>query len=124
MNCPKCIHPMVKVQFGEIEVDRCTVCQGLWFDEFEKTELQKLKGSEAIDTGDPKLGRQFNKVDRIACPRCGSQMIRMVDVDQPHIWFEHCTVCSGSFFDAGEFKDLKHHTILDFFRDLTIKERK
>jgi transposase-like protein len=33
------------------------------------------------------------------------RMIRIVDVDQPHIWFEHCTVCGGSFFDAGEFRD-------------------
>lgn len=115
---------MVKVNFHNIEVDRCTDCQGLWFDEFEKEELKKLKGSDRIDTGDAKVGREFNKVDRILCPRCGSRMIRMVDVDQPHIWFEHCTVCAGSFFDAGEFKDLKHHTIVDFFKDLLVKERK
>jgi hypothetical protein len=51
-------------------------------------------------------------------------MIRMVDLEQPHIWFEHCTVCSGSFFDAGEFKDLTHHTIVDFFKDLTTRARK
>jgi Zn-finger nucleic acid-binding protein len=115
---------MIPVQFNEIDVDRCTNCQGLWFDEFEKAELQKLKGSAVIDTGDPKVGHDFNKVDRIQCPRCGSRMIRMVDLNQPHIWFEHCTVCGGSFFDAGEFKDLMHHSIVDFFRDLTVKERK
>ena len=115
---------MVKVTFADVEVDRCTCCQGIFFDEFEKAQLQKMKGADAIDIGDAKVGRQFNKVDRINCPRCSSRMIRMVDLDQPHIWFEHCTVCGGSFFDAGEFKDLKHHTILDFFRDLTVKERK
>ena len=124
MNCPKCISPMVKVIFADVEVDRCSNCQGLFFDEFKKADLQKMKGADAIDIGDAKVGRQFNKVDRINCPRCSSRMIRMVDLDQPHIWFEHCTVCGGSFFDAGEFKDLKHHTILDFFRDLTVKERK
>lgn len=115
---------MVKVTFGGIEVESCTDCHGLFFDEFEKERLRKLKGADAIDLGDPKKGQAFNRVDRIQCPRCTSLMIRMVDPDQPHIWFEHCTVCGGSFFDAGEFKDLKHHTILDFFRDLTVKERK
>jgi Zn-finger nucleic acid-binding protein len=115
---------MEKVAFASVKVDRCVDCHGIFFDEFEKEQLRRRRGADAIDTGDPKVGREFNKVDHINCPRCGSRMIRMVDLDQPHIWFEHCTVCGGSFFDAGEFKDLKHHTILDFFRDLTVKERK
>jgi Zn-finger nucleic acid-binding protein len=42
---------MITVPFNSIDVDRCTNCQGLWFDEFEKAELQKLKGSDAIDVG-------------------------------------------------------------------------
>lgn len=124
MNCPKCISPMVKVTFACLEVDRCTDCQGLFFGDFEKDQLRKLQGADALDTGDAKTGREFNKVDRINCPRCTSLMIRMVDLEQPHIWFEHCTVCGGSFFDAGEFKDLAHHTIADFFRDLLVTERR
>jgi Zn-finger nucleic acid-binding protein len=115
---------MATIVFNDVEVDRCTNCQGLWFDEFEKEALKKLKGSDAIDTGARSLGERFNKIDRINCPRCSTLMIRMVDVDQPHIWFEHCKVCGGSFFDAGEFKDLKHHTILDFFKDLAVRPRK
>jgi Zn-finger nucleic acid-binding protein len=115
---------MVPVTFAGIEVDRCTDCQGLFFDEFEKDQLKKVKGAGAIDIGDPAVGHEFNKVDHIHCPRCGSLMIRMVDGEQPHIWFEHCTVCGGSFFDAGEFKDLAHHTIADFFKDLLVRERK
>ena len=124
MNCPKCISPMVKVTFAEVEVDRCTDCQGIFFDEFAREVLQTVRGAGSIDIGDPRVGREFNKVDRIICPRCGSLMIRMVDLQQHHIWFEHCTVCGGSFFDAGEFRDLKHHTILDFFKDFLIGERR
>ncbi len=115
---------MVKVTFGGIEVDRCTDCQGLFFDEFEKEQLQTLKGADAIDIGDPKVGRTFNKVDRIDCSRCGSRRIRRVDLEQPHIRFEHRTVCGSSFFDAGEFRDLKRHTVVDFFKDLIVRERK
>ena len=115
---------MAAVTFEGLEVNRCTGCQGLFFDEFEKEQLQKMKGADAIDTGDAKVGAAFNEVDCILCPRCGSQMIRMVALDQHHIWFEHCTVCGGSFFDAGEFRDLTHHTIVDFFRDLVTKQRR
>jgi len=114
---------MVKVTFGGIEVDRCTDCQGLFFDEFAKEQLRKMKGADALDIGDTKTGREFNDVDLIHCPHCSSLMIRMVDLEQPHIWFEHCTVCGGSFFDAGEFRDLAHHTVVDFFKDLTTEAR-
>ena len=115
---------MVKVAFGGIEVDRCTDCQGLFFGEFEKEQLRKMRGADALDIGDASVGREFNEVDCIHCPRCTSGMIRMVDLEQPHIWFEHCTVCGGSFFDAGEFKDLTHRTVIDFFKDLLVQERR
>ena len=41
MKCPKCFSPMVKVQFADAQVDRCTNCQGLFFDEFEKEALER-----------------------------------------------------------------------------------
>jgi uncharacterized protein len=115
---------MEKVVFHGIEIDRCLDCRGLWFGELEKEALRKMRGADKIDVGDAKVGREFNKVDMIDCPHCRSRMIRMVDLQQHHIWFEHCTICGGSFFDAGEFRDLRHQTILDFFRDLMVKERK
>ena len=120
MKCPKCISPMIKVRFHGVEVDRCTDCQGLWFDEFEKDDLLKMRHSEDIDIGDPKVGREFDRVNCVFCPRCGTRMVRMAALDQPHIRFEHCIVCAGCFLDAGEFRDLKRHTVTDFFKDLFI----
>ena len=45
------------------------------------------------------------------CTACHTQMIRMVDLKQSHIWQETCSICNGVFFDAGEFSDFKEHTI-------------
>ena len=118
MKCPKCISPMMKGRCDGIEVNRCTDCQGLWFDEFEKEELLKLKHSEQIDIGDAKVGREFDRVNCIFCPRCDARMVRLADLSQPHIHFEHCTICGGAFFDAGEFRDLKRRSLLDFIKDL------
>jgi len=36
MKCPKCSLSMEKVNYLEIEVDRCTGCEGIWFDALEK----------------------------------------------------------------------------------------
>ena len=124
MKCPKCGSEMEAVTFHHVEVDRCTNCEGIWFDILEHEELKMIAGSEAIDVGDPEKGKRFNKIDRISCPKCQSPLIRMVDPTQPHIWYESCSVCNGLFFDAGEYTDFKEITLTDFFKRLKTKERK
>ena len=123
MKCPKCESAMEKVKYQEIEVDRCTNCKGIWFDMLEHEHLRAIEGSESIDIGKRKVGKKYNKVDKINCPVCKTRMIRMVDSQQPHIWFEGCSVCYGVYFDAGEFKDYKEDNIFDFFKDLFKKNR-
>jgi len=112
MNCPKCFSPMVKVIFEGVEVDRCVDCHGLWLGESERKDLMQRRASEAIDNGDAQLGSEFNRVNCIFCPRCGSQMMPMMAMmarERLPFQFEQCTICAGSFFDAGEFRFLKQH---------------
>ena len=123
MNCPKCNDQMYAVIFDNIAVDRCVGCKGLWFDMLDHEHLKAIEGSEAIDFGDPEVGKKFNKIDDIKCPTCSAPMLKMVDRDQPHIWYEGCPSCFGVFFDAGEFRDYKEKTVVDFFRDIFTKER-
>jgi len=118
MECPKCAQFMEKVTFSDIEIDRCTHCGGMWFDMLEHEQLKKIKGSESIDIGDKALGKQYNEVDKINCPVCNTAMIRMVDKEQHHLWYEACATCYGVYFDAGEFKDFKKDTLLDSIKDL------
>ena len=124
LKCPKCAAAMEKVTFEQITVDRCTSCRGLWFDAREDERLKKMPGAEDIDTGPPKREDRKQAV-RIDCPVCHTQMIRMVDHQQPHIWYESCTVCHGVFFDAGEFRDYKENTVAErWFKDWRHRERK
>ena len=118
MQCPKCDADMEKVTYENIEVDRCTGCAGIWFDMLEAEKLKEIKGSETIDTGDAKTGAEYDKKQKIDCPKCKTPMIRMVDRSQPRKHFESCTVCYGLFFDAGEFADYKQESVLDFFKGL------
>ena len=123
MNCPKCSSVMEPVTFHGIEVDRCTGCRGMFFDNLEHKRLAQQKGAEKIDTGKELPREQRDAQTQLTCPKCHGQMIRMVDTDQRHIWIESCSVCHGVFFDAGEFRDLKENTVSDFFRNLFDKER-
>lgn len=123
MKCPKCNAPMETVLFEGIEVDRCAGCKGLFFDLMEAERLRDKPGSEAIDVGDAEVGKAQNENDRIRCPRDTTWMIRVVDPKQPHLWLETCSVCHGTFFDAGEFRDWKHETLLDVVRGWFAKKR-
>jgi PAT family beta-lactamase induction signal transducer AmpG len=123
MRCPKCRADMEQVEYEGTEVDRCTICSGIWFDAGEMELMRHKKAAAAIDTGDPGVGKQHDAIDRYRCPRCSAAMVRMVDARQRHIWYETCNACHGSFFDAGEFSDLAELTISDFFKGLAAPER-
>jgi Zn-finger nucleic acid-binding protein len=113
---------MEKVATAHGVVDRCTACRGLWFDLMEHEELKS--DADIIDIGSEELGRRHNAIDRISCPVCpNSMMLRMVDPQQPHIWFESCPVCYGRYFDAGEFRDLSEHSLSDLFKRWRAKAR-
>lgn len=122
MQCPKCSSPMQAIDILSSRSQRCTHCGGLWLTMGE-TRLLKAE-AEAVDTGDAAIGAHYNQIDRIKCPSCAdSQLLRMVDPQQPHIWFESCSFCFGRFYDAGEFRDLAEHSLLEFIRDLDAPER-
>lgn len=118
MKCPKCSSQFEQVTFQGITVDRCTNCRGLWFDMLEKDDLEKMEGSESIDIGDTEIGQWQNHVQKIECPKCHVKMIKMIDKEQHHIKYELCPTCYGTYFDAGEFRDLKEHSILEHFKEL------
>jgi Zn-finger nucleic acid-binding protein len=123
MRCPKCKSNMQVVDYEGISVDRCMDCSGLWFDLLEHEHLKALEGSESIDIGSAKVGQKYNEMARVDCPKCKKPLIKMVDRQQPHIWYEACPSCNGVFFDAGEFRDYREKSILDLFRGLFAKER-
>jgi Zn-finger nucleic acid-binding protein len=102
---------METVRFGDVEIDRCTVCHGLWFDMLEREDLKALSGSEVIDSGSADVGMAQDRQQRIACPVCRVPMIAMVVSGQAHISYEACTVCYGVYFDAGEFTDYREETL-------------
>lgn len=116
IECPKCGHGMDEVSYGgDLLIDRCTNCEGIWFDKGEVGLLKSKWMGEALDTGKASDGKVWDEIEDVACPRCGQQMEKRQDQDQPHIWYEVCDD-HGMFLDAGEFTDLKHETMGDWFK--------
>lgn len=123
LQCPKCRHGMDEVSHEGITIDRCSHCEGLWFDEDEAHQLKAISGSAAaLDTGNASEGKKWDSRADIDCPRCGKKMQKAGDPNQKHIWYELC-VKHGMFMDAGEFSDFDSETILDIFRSLIKGDR-
>ncbi|MBQ13004.1 MAG: hypothetical protein CMQ17_01170 [Gammaproteobacteria bacterium] len=128
MDCPKCNSNMSEMKIetlhGQVVIDQCDGCQGLWFDHGEAEQLKKDWMADYADSGDPSVGKTYNTVRDIPCPRCAKPMTKKNDSKQSHLEFEACEE-HGVFMDAGEFTDWKNETLLDVFRVLvaSIKRR-
>ena len=122
LQCPKCRQGMEEVTLDNVTIDRCTHCQGLWFDADEAYLLKSIPGSEKLDAGDSTEGEKWDSRVDINCPRCGKSMEKSADPKQKHIWYEMCRD-HGMFMDAGEFADFKDESPLDWFRSLIKGDR-
>lgn len=118
MRCPKCESEFATFTYANVEVDRCANCGGIWFDAREKEDLEQIKGAETIDFGDKRVGKKYNEMRNINCPKCNVRMVRVADRTQFHIEYESCPTCLGTFFDAGEFKDLSELTDVERFKKM------
>lgn len=110
MECPKCASEMESQLVGEIMIDRCTGCRGVWLDAREAERIRSAADAVAgIERGaSPSTGRaskadtSLDDVGPIQCPRCGTRMILLVVESRPPLHFEHCGGCNGVFLDRGE----------------------
>ena len=118
MICPKCQAPFETVEHDSLMVSRCTGCAGIWFDGFLREDIARITNVDRLDVGDERVGRQLNQKRGVQCPKCDAQMLRMADEVQFHIEFDVCTACSGTFFDAGELRDLSELTPIERLRKI------
>ncbi len=44
MRCPKCGMPLEEIPFGDVKVDKCLECEGIFLDKGELELLQKKDG--------------------------------------------------------------------------------
>ena len=49
LQCPKCSHGMEEVTHGNVTIDRCTHCKGIWFDAEEAQDLRNIDGAEELE---------------------------------------------------------------------------
>ncbi len=106
MQCPACREEMIVIEYGDIELDVCTLCTGVWFD---AEELELLLGSLDLSAEEliRKMGEKSGEEPR-RCPRCGKKMDKVLVGPGKGEVIDRCRKGHGLWFDGGELDTVIH----------------
>jgi len=104
MDCPKCAsESLVETSvLGNIPLDVCPGCKGIWFDKGELESL--LKQSQGAAAGD--LSLISPRPGDLVCPRCKKPLTRGGLVN-PLLLVDKCEACGGIWLDSHELDLVK-----------------
>lgn len=107
LSCPKCDDAALEaVTLDELEVERCPVCEGLWFNRGELAELLR-RATQRVAT----IMEGEDELDHDAvpgkCPRDGRPLMTVPSARVRDIRIDSCLVCQGIWLDGGEFRRIK-----------------
>jgi membrane associated rhomboid family serine protease/Zn-finger nucleic acid-binding protein len=110
MLCPVCKKQMMSRQIGEVTVDICSNCGGIWFDKDElKETLSILKKSSEIPFRNFKpLPREDEAQEfrEIYCPRCATALKPFNYAYDSGIFLDRCPSCGGIWADRDETESI------------------
>ena len=125
MICPVCREPMIVLEYGQVEVDYCVDCGGIWLDE---GELELLFGGEAACREFMTAGGsgEATKEKPRRCPICGKKMKKSVTGGGKPVTYDDCPRGHGLWFDKGELQEIMKHglgvaggnEVSDFLREV------
>ena len=129
--CPACAKPLAATTVGELEVQACLACGGLWLDRavFEKLGTSRerqgaLLGALPAPSAPPVL--KFEAVQYRPCPACQQRMNRTNYAKRSGVVLDVCK-SHGIWFDKDELRRVLAFVSeggLDRARELEIEELK
>ena len=108
--CPSCRAAMDSHRFrrklnGEVELDLCFACQGVWFDEYESLQLAPAGVIELFKLIHEHRGDQrLPLASPLRCPRCREALVHAQDlVKSGPFNYLRCEQHHGRFITFGQF---------------------
>lgn len=109
-QCPNCGGKFEAVRVGNIAIDRCATCSGLWMDEreLEKVLIADHRAlQEKRDQTNPSLNQSRKKGK---CPHCSGILIQLTNL-RANVKTDSCPICYGVFLDRGELDAFDHPSL-------------
>ena len=113
MICPTCHNLMIVVEQENVELDYCTNCSGVWFDEGELELMLELMGLEDIGltmTGILSSPEAVTTEKKRRCPVCNQKMRKATMGQESGVLIDLCPQGHGLWFDGGEL----HHLVTQY----------
>jgi Zn-finger nucleic acid-binding protein len=109
MICPVCHKGALIVEYKNIELDYCPICQGVWFDSGELELMLESAGlgdhqrylDDLISSPEVKSKEKNRK-----CPICRRKMKKAYIDEDNKILVDVCRLGNGIWFDGGEVQSL------------------
>lgn len=122
MKCPRCQNTdLAEASFESVSVERCPGCHGLWLEDLELETLISRRPKRLIQD-DRAHARSYGDdggKQRLNCPRCkGTYLIKLNCRHRPGTIVDSCTVCYGTWLDAGELTKLTRRGVFGWLRGL------
>ena len=111
MRCPVCQHPLEQKTYrGDIHVDECLWCKGVWFDpgELETYREAVRQGPEAEEPGPSTFVAIDGHSDKLTCPRCNTKTL--VKGAIRHVQLYRCETCHGIHVSGEQIAELNYDT--------------
>jgi Zn-finger nucleic acid-binding protein len=111
--CPRCGSGLTETSVGEVRVDGCDGCGGVWFDHQELNTVARTQAAQLAD-----LEQQFaphtapaERHGSMQCPACQVPLREFEFKHSPGIRLNGCPQCRGIWVDDGELRAI-HARIL------------
>lgn len=108
MNCPRCNKKLEKAVFHNTDVDYCSKCFGVFFEEDELNQAKDDKDRDLrwLDIDLWKEKTKFRTAVGIRlCPSCRVPLYEIYYGDSKVV-LDVCNVCHGIWLDRAEFKKI------------------
>lgn len=102
--CPGCGSVFEQRRYGDLEIDECRDCGGLWFDSQELADylMRRKVASTGVDWAGPCRDIKTSSM-RLSCPRCEDSQLK------PCKWgvlvFNRCGRCFGAHVGRADLEN-------------------
>jgi Zn-finger nucleic acid-binding protein len=110
-TCPDCALSLVPTDFHGVQVDACSNCGGIFFDEGEVSQIRQ-QGSSALELLDSQIvGQMAGGASRDAklCPNCRVRMDEYRYLYTSPVVLNSCSHCGGIWAQDGELRQMAEH---------------
>jgi Zn-finger nucleic acid-binding protein len=109
MKCPECNRQMNSKQLGDVSIDECPQCRGIWFDPGEIDEVKESLSPDLrwMDFEQWRKNAEFKVAfDPLYCPRCETIPMTTIAEKQSGTSVRTCSNCKGSWLNAGDLSNV------------------